>query len=253
MPNSSPDSRTRAAVSSARLLASPPERSRGIMPSAGNRCLVFQLSRYSALPTKVIRRGSTDGSRNESITDTWLGQTRAPPRAGMFSVPSTWTRQPNRSAGVSTARATGNSHPYWRWRADTGTSAAYVPWPPRVPRAWSTRGGGSPAGSGPGQVDAEQRRTGGHCLPGVGGLVQQPQRARGVEVVVERRPHPIEDAAAGSVAGRRRLPALEPVGGVGHHVVVPLPLVAVVVRQHGQADGAGVPRLAELRHEHEVA
>ena len=34
---------------------------------------------------------------------------------------------------------------------------------------------------------------------------------------------------------------------------VPLPLVPVVVSQHGQPDGPGVPDLAQLRHEHEVA
>jgi len=51
--------------------------------------LVFQSSRYSALPTKVMRRGSTEGSRNESMTDVWLGQRMAAPAAGRFLTPRT--------------------------------------------------------------------------------------------------------------------------------------------------------------------
>ena len=49
---------------------------------AGKRCLVFQESMYSALPTKVMRRGSTSGRKNESITEVWFGQKMAPPVFG---------------------------------------------------------------------------------------------------------------------------------------------------------------------------
>ena len=89
------------------MLASPPDRSIGIMPSAGNRCLVFQSSRYSALPTNVMRRGRTDGRRNESITDVWLGHTMAGPEAGRFSAPRRYVRHPVRKIGDRMARATG--------------------------------------------------------------------------------------------------------------------------------------------------
>ena len=49
---------------------------------AGKMYLVFHESMYSALPTKVMRRGSTSGRKNESITDVWFGQKMAPPVAG---------------------------------------------------------------------------------------------------------------------------------------------------------------------------
>ena len=62
------------AASRARSAALPPPRSIGIIPIAGNRCFVFQSSMYSALPTKVMRRGRTTGRKNESITDVWFGQ-----------------------------------------------------------------------------------------------------------------------------------------------------------------------------------
>jgi hypothetical protein len=95
------------AASRARRLASPPRRSIGIIPRAGNRCRVFQSSRYSALPTNVIRRGRTEGMRKESMTDVWLGHRIAGPSRGTFPRPSTWTRQQARNNGVSTARAIG--------------------------------------------------------------------------------------------------------------------------------------------------
>ena len=53
-----PRRRTRSAAASAPVDLSPPDRSSGIMPSAGNRCFVFQSSMYSALPTKLMRRGT---------------------------------------------------------------------------------------------------------------------------------------------------------------------------------------------------
>ena len=77
----------------------------GIMPSAGNRYLVFQSSMYSALPTYVIRRGSTAGRKNESSTEVWLAQMIAPPVAGTFSRPRTWNRQPNVNIGLMTLMA----------------------------------------------------------------------------------------------------------------------------------------------------
>ena len=43
---------------------------------------------YSALPTKVMRRGSTRGRKNESITEVWFGQKMAPPAVGTRSRPT---------------------------------------------------------------------------------------------------------------------------------------------------------------------
>jgi hypothetical protein len=62
---------------------------------------------YSALPTKLMRRGSTRGRKKESITDVWFGQKMAPPSAGMCSLPCTLTRQSVLKSGLRTARATG--------------------------------------------------------------------------------------------------------------------------------------------------
>ena len=62
---------------------------------------------YSALPTKVMRRGSTTGRKNESITEVWFGQKMAPPVAGTCSRPDGLMRQRPLKIGVSTAFATG--------------------------------------------------------------------------------------------------------------------------------------------------
>ena len=70
--------RARRRRRSAPLRSTAAERSIGIMPIAGKRNFVFQASMYSALPTKVMRRG-TDSSRNESRTEMWFGQRIAPP------------------------------------------------------------------------------------------------------------------------------------------------------------------------------
>ena len=91
MPNSSPRSSTRAAAFSARSPALPPDRSIGIMPSAGKMNFVFQLSMYSALPTNVMRRGSVSGRNIESMNDVWFGHRIAGPSAGTLSSPSTCT------------------------------------------------------------------------------------------------------------------------------------------------------------------
>src|SRR4029077_16652138 len=71
IPNSSPRRSTPAAVSSAEPDFSPPDRSIGIMPSAGNTYFVFHESMYSALPTKLMFRGIVSirnaESRNENV------------------------------------------------------------------------------------------------------------------------------------------------------------------------------------------
>ncbi len=85
IPNSSPRRSTAAAASRAAWERSPPARSIGIMPSAGKMCLVFQESMYSALPTKLIRRGTVSIRNAESRKLTWFGQRIAGPSAGMRS------------------------------------------------------------------------------------------------------------------------------------------------------------------------
>ena len=77
------------------------------MPRAGKRYFVFHESMYSALPTKVIRRGSTSGRKNESITEVWLGQKIAPPVAGRCSSPTVLMRHRPLKTGERTALATG--------------------------------------------------------------------------------------------------------------------------------------------------
>jgi hypothetical protein len=107
MPKNSPSSSTRAAVLRARSAAFPPLRSMGIIPMAGKMYLVFQESMYSALPTKVMRRGSTRGRKKESMTDVWLGQKIAPPTAGRRSRPTVLIRHSPLNTGERTAFATG--------------------------------------------------------------------------------------------------------------------------------------------------
>ena len=79
----------------------------GIMPIAGKMCLVFHESMYSALPTNVMRRGSTRGRKNESITEVWFGQKMAPPVRGTRSRPTVLMRHNALKTGDMTARATG--------------------------------------------------------------------------------------------------------------------------------------------------
>ena len=87
MPNSSPRRSTSSATSRATSAFSPPLRSIGIMPIVGNRCLVFHEFMYSALPTKLMRRG-TDSIRNaESRKVMWLGQRMAGPSLGQAVEP----------------------------------------------------------------------------------------------------------------------------------------------------------------------
>jgi hypothetical protein len=82
MPNSSPRSRTSAARSSADCDRSPPDRSIGIMPIAGKRCFVFHESMYSALPTKLMLRGTVSMRNAESRNEMWFGHRIAGPSAG---------------------------------------------------------------------------------------------------------------------------------------------------------------------------
>jgi hypothetical protein len=53
-----------------------------------------------------MRRGSTHGTKNESIAALWLGAMMAGPSAGTFSSPSVRMRQRKCSTGLITALAT---------------------------------------------------------------------------------------------------------------------------------------------------
>ena len=88
IPSSSPWRSTPAAVSSAEADLSPPERSIGIIPSAGNRCFVFHESMYSALPMKLMLRDMDNMRNAESRNEMWFGHRIAGPSSGSRSWPA---------------------------------------------------------------------------------------------------------------------------------------------------------------------
>src|SRR5262249_38791295 len=103
------------------------------------------------------------------------------------------------------------------------------------------------------QFDAEERGRFGHALAAVDGVVDSGDRPRRIEVVVEGRPHLRHGRATTPRLACRTLPPVEAVGGPGHEAVVPLPFVAVVVLEDGEADGARIPLGPELIDEYEIA
>src|SRR4029453_14707993 len=74
------------------------------MPKAGNSRRVFQLSRYSTLPTKLSVRRTVMINTTESKNETWLAARIAGPRRGSCSRPSTRTRHSRRYSGVAISR-----------------------------------------------------------------------------------------------------------------------------------------------------
>ena len=73
----------------------PPERSIGIIPSTGNRNFVFHDCMYSALPTKLMLRGTESIRNAESRNEMWFGHRIAGPSAGSRSKPlSSMSQQP---------------------------------------------------------------------------------------------------------------------------------------------------------------
>jgi hypothetical protein len=70
------------------------------MPTARKNQAVFQVSKYSALATKVTRLRTTSGRNRLSINEWWLDARIAGPFFGTFSAPSTRTRKTNRNTGV---------------------------------------------------------------------------------------------------------------------------------------------------------
>ncbi len=63
------------------------------MPIAGKRYFVFHESMYSALPTKLMRRGTVIIKNAESRNEMWFGHKMAPPLGGSRCKPSTPTFQ----------------------------------------------------------------------------------------------------------------------------------------------------------------
>ncbi len=64
----------RSPTSSARSLALPPSRRIGIWPQLRKNQAVFGSSKYSALATKVTRRRTTSGMKNESRKERWFAR-----------------------------------------------------------------------------------------------------------------------------------------------------------------------------------
>src|SRR5215213_1615387 len=100
MANMPPARSTPAAILRAATARRPSLRSTGIMPNAGNNRRVFQLSRYSTLPTKLSVRRTVMINTTESKKETWLAARIAGPRRGSCSPPSTRTRHSRRYSGV---------------------------------------------------------------------------------------------------------------------------------------------------------
>ena len=57
----------------------------GIMPIAGKMCFVFHESMYSALPTKLMLRGTVSIRNAESRNEMWFGHRIAGPSTGSRS------------------------------------------------------------------------------------------------------------------------------------------------------------------------
>src|SRR6186997_2084399 len=66
-----------------------------------NQPLTPGVVKYSALATKVTRRGSVSGMKSQSAYDRWLLARIAGPEAGTFSAPSTCGRNTSFSQGPS--------------------------------------------------------------------------------------------------------------------------------------------------------
>ena len=81
------------------------------MPNAGNSRRVFQLSRYSTLPTKLSVRRIVMINTTESKNETWSAARIAGPRRGSRSAPSTRTRQKRRYGGVAISLASAYQGP----------------------------------------------------------------------------------------------------------------------------------------------
>ena len=78
----------------------------GICPAARKNHAVFHESKYSALARNVTLRRTTSGMKKESQKDWWLAASTAGPCVGMFSRPSTFTRNSTKKIGVRTALST---------------------------------------------------------------------------------------------------------------------------------------------------
>ena len=204
MPNSSPRSSTRAAASSAPLgWRRRPLRSIGIMPMAGKRYFVFHESMYSALPTKLMRRGSTE-RQEERVEE---------PRCGSGTG---WRRpSPGRCSRPSTSmRHSALERPGDRTASRDGVELAVLalgrpicPIERRVCARLRRRAGVGPRQS----VDAEQRRGRDDALARPRPRRRSRRRRRACRG--RRRARARTSSSAPSPVARRRRHALEPLGG----------------------------------------
>ena len=105
MANSPDRASTPAAICSAPRAWRPDVRLTGIIPSAGRRWRVRQLSRYSALPTKLSGRRTAMINATESKNEMWLAAMIAGPRAGTCSKPSIRIGHSSRYSGRTATRA----------------------------------------------------------------------------------------------------------------------------------------------------
>jgi hypothetical protein len=115
-------------------------------------------------------------------------------------------------------------------------------------RCYRPRPGCSGQLGGIGDLHPEELRRLADPLAGGCGGVDGGQGGRRVEVVVEGG----TDLVEGARTAPCRPPGVEPGRSRRHEVVEPLPAVAVVVREDGEADRSRVPLLAEVADEHEV-
>ena len=115
-----------------------------------------------------------------------------------------------------------------------------------LPKA--TDGGGKSSSACAG-VDAEERHRAHPEEPAAAASSIARSAPRRVEVVVERGPHLLERAVAGS----RGPPALETHLGLGEEAVLPVPRAAVMLREHREPDRAGLMIFQQVAGEHEVA
>ena len=81
-----------------------PERSIGIWPEPRKKFFWSQplmpgVVKYSALATKVTRRGSVSGMKSQSAYDRWLLARIAGPSSGTFSTPAACGRKTSRRIG----------------------------------------------------------------------------------------------------------------------------------------------------------
>ena len=199
--------------------SSPPPRSIGIMPSAGNRYLVFHESMYSALPTKLMLRGTVK-HQERRVEEADVVRARGSPgrRSGSRSKPSRSIVHSTSTTGRPTAAQSGLRL--------AGTRSGPRGHTTRVPRRRRRVGVRPPFHAARHRSVTARRRAARprrrRRRPAAAASSIARQRAGRVEVVVERGAHVVEQRRSGRHPTRPATP--EPIGVARHQLVVPLPL-----------------------------